>query len=295
MRPVRVIVPYAPGGPVDIFARLAAQKLSEHLAKQFYVENIGGAGGNIGMAQGAKAVPDGYTVLVVPPSLVINPALYGKVPYDPHKHFDPVTVAVTTMGVLAVHSSLPVHTVKDLVAFIKSNRGKHIFASPGTGTVSHLVGEHFRLSNDLDLVHVPFNSAGPALGSTVAGHTTVAFIGVPPAVPQIREGKLRALAVTSNVRSHALPDVPTMAEAGYPDIQADAWLAVIVPAGTPKEIVTLLNRLIVTILALPDIKHRVATLGFEPVASTPEECGAQFRTDGVKWAKVIREAGIKVE
>ena len=159
-------------------------------------------------------MPDGYTVLVVPPSLVINPALYGKVPYDPHKHFDPVTVAVTTMGVLAVHSSLPVHTVKDLVAFIKSNRGKHTFASPGTGTVSHLVGEHFRLSNDLDLVHVPFNSAGPALGSTVAGHTTVAFIGVPPAVPQIREGKLRALAVTSNARSHALPEFPQWRKPG---------------------------------------------------------------------------------
>jgi len=150
-RPVRVIVPYAAGGPVDIFARLLAQKLSEHFAKQFYVEDIAGAGGNIGMAQGAKAAPDGHTMLVVPPSLVINPALYDKVSYDPHKDFDPVTVAGTSISVLAVHPSLPVQTVKDLVAFIKSNPGKYSFASPGTGTVSHLVGEQFRLSLGLIL------------------------------------------------------------------------------------------------------------------------------------------------
>jgi tripartite-type tricarboxylate transporter receptor subunit TctC len=294
-RPVRVIVPYAAGGPLDIFARLAAQKLSEHLAKQFYVENIGGAGGNIGMGQGAKAAPDGYTILVVSPSLVINPILYDKVPYDPYKHFDAVTVAVTAPSILVVHPSLPVHTVKDLVDFIRSHPGKCTFASPGTGTVSHLTGEQFRLSLGLDLVHVPFSSAGPAIGSTIAGHTPIAIVGVAGAVPQIMDGKLRALAVTSQTRLEALRDVPHMAEAGYPELQASPWLAIVVPARTPEDIITLLNREFVKVLALTDIKQRLVMLGFGPVGSTPEECAAQFRTDSVRWAKVIREAGIRAE
>jgi tripartite-type tricarboxylate transporter receptor subunit TctC len=294
-RPVRVIIPYAPGGPTDVFGRLMAQKLSEQLGKQLYVENIGGAGGNVGMGQGAKAAPDGYTILVVAPTIVINPALYDKVPFDPYKDFDPVTLAVTSPDVLSVHPSLPVATVKDLVALIKANPGKYNFASPGTGTPGHLVGEQFRLSLGLDLVHVPFNSAGLAIGSTIAGHTPIAFTTPPPVVPQVKEGKLRALAVASKTRSRALADVPTMAEAGYPDIEGEAWFAVVVPARTPKEIITLLHREIVKLIALPDMKERLAMLGFEPVGNTPEECAAQFKTEIAKWAKVIREAGIKAQ
>jgi tripartite-type tricarboxylate transporter receptor subunit TctC len=292
-RPVRVIVPYAPGGPTDIFGRLAAQSLSEHFGKQFYVENIGGAGGNVGMGQGARATPDGYTILVVPPNIVVNPALYNKVPYDPYKDFDPVSIAVTSSPMLAVHPSLPVHTVSDLVGLIKSSPGKYNFASGGTGTPGHLVGEQFRLSLGLDLVHVPFNSAGLAVGATVAGHTAIAFASVVAAAPQVKEGKLRALAVTSKKRSQALPDTPTMAEAGYPGVEGEGWFAVIVPARTPKEIVALLHGEIVKAIALPGMKERMATLGFEPVGSTPEECAAQFRTESAKWGKVIREAGIK--
>src|SRR5215468_636894 len=294
-RPVRVIVPYAPGGPTDIFARLIAQKLSEHFGKQFYVENIGGAGGNVGMGQGAKAAPDGYTLLVAGTPIVINPTLYERVPFDPYKDFDPVTLAVTSPDVLSVNPSLPVETVKDLVALIKANPGKYNFASPGTGTPAHLVGEQFRLSLGLDLVHVPFNSAGLAIGSTIAGHTPIAFTASPPVVPQVKEGKLRALAVASKMRSRALPDVPTMAEAGYPDIEGEAWFAVIVPARTPKEIITLLHQEVIKLIALPDMKERLATLGFEPVGNTPEECAAQFRTEIAKWAKVIRQAGIKAQ
>jgi tripartite-type tricarboxylate transporter receptor subunit TctC len=218
-----VIVPYAPGGPTDIFGRLIAQSLSEHLGKQFYVENVGGAGGNVGMGQGARAAPDGYTVLVVPPNIVVNPALYNKVPYDPYKDFDAVTIAVTSSPVLTVHPSMPVPTVRDLVSFIKFRPGKYNFASGGTGTPGHLVGEQFRLSLGLDLVHVPFNSAGLAVGATVAGHTAIAFTSVVPAAPQIKEGKLRALAVTSKKRSQALPDMPTMAEAGYPGVEGEGW------------------------------------------------------------------------
>src|SRR5947208_7809951 len=218
----RVIIPYAPGGPTDILARLTAQKLSELLGKQFYVENIGGAGGNLGMAQGARAAADGYTILVVPPNIVVNPAMYDTVSYDPYKDFDPVTIAVASPTVLTVHPSLAVQTVKDLVALIKSSPAKYSFASPGTGTPPHLIGEHFRLLLGLDLVPVPFNSAGLAVGATLAGHTPIAFTSLPPAVPQIKEGKLHALAVTSKMRSHALPEVPSMAEAGYPEVDGEA-------------------------------------------------------------------------
>jgi tripartite-type tricarboxylate transporter receptor subunit TctC len=294
-RPVRVIVPYAPGGPTDVFGRLISQKLSEHFGRQFYVENVGGAGGNIGMGQGARAAPDGYTIVIVGPPIVINPSLYDKVPFDPYKDFDPVTLAVTSPDMLSVNPSLPVQSVKDLVALIKAHPGKYNFASPGTGTPGHLVGELFRLSLGLDLVHIPFNSAGLAIGSTVAGHTPIAFTTPPPVVPQVKEGKLRALAVASKTRLQALPDVPTMAEAGYPDIEGEAWFAVIVPARTPKEIIALLHGEIVKIIALPDMKERMATLGFVPVGSSPEVCAAQLRTEAAKWAKVIREAGIKAQ
>jgi tripartite-type tricarboxylate transporter receptor subunit TctC len=294
-RPVRMIVPYAPGGPTDVFARLIAQKLTENLGRQFFVENIGGAGGNIGMGRGAKADRDGHTVVLVATPLVINPSLYGTVPYDPIKDFDPVTLAVATTTVLAIHPSVTAQTTGDLVAVIRANPGKYTFSSPGTGTPSHLLGELFRLSLKLDLVHVPFNSGGLAIGSTLAGHTPLCFGTPPPALPHLKDGKLRALAVTSKARVPTLPDVPTMAEAGYPDVEGESWFAVAVPAGTPKEIVALLNREIVKIMALPDIKERLATLGFDSIASSPEEFGERIRADFEKWGKVIRAANIKPE
>ena len=233
-RPVRMIVPYAPGGPTDVITRLLAQKLSERQGKQFYVENMGGGGGNIAMGRVARMAPDGYTLLMVNPSYVVNPTLYGKVPYDFEKDFDLVSLAVPTTLVITVHPSVPAHTVKDLVALIKANPGKYSYASPGTGTPGHLVGEMFRLSLGLDLVHVPFNSAGLAVGSAVAGHTPICFASPSPAAQQVHEGKLRGLAVTSKTRSQALPDLPTTAEAGYPDIAGDNWQGLVVPAGTPK-------------------------------------------------------------
>jgi tripartite-type tricarboxylate transporter receptor subunit TctC len=292
-RPVRVIVPYAPGGPTDVFGRLIAQKLSEQLGRQFFVENIGGAGGNIGMGRAARADRDGHTVVMVATPLAINPSLYDTVPFDPIKDFDPVTLAVSTTTVLAVHPSVPAQTTRDLVALIRASPGKYSFASPGTGTPSHLLGELFRLSLKLDLVHVPFNSGGLAIGSTLAGHTLLSFGTPPPALPHLRDGKLRALAVTSKARVPTLPDVSTMAEAGYPDVEGDSWFAVAVPGGTPKEIVALLNREIVKAMALPDVKERLATLGFDSIASSPEEFGARIRTDTEKWGKVIRAANIK--
>jgi tripartite-type tricarboxylate transporter receptor subunit TctC len=294
-RPVRMIVPYAPGGPTDVITRLVAQRLSEHVGKQFFVENVGGGGGNIGMGRGAKSGPDGYTLLVVNPSYVINPTLYDKVPYEFGRDFDPVTLMVATTLVLTVHPSVPAQTVSDLVALIKANPGRYSYASPGTGTPGHLVGEQFRLSLGLDLVHVPFNSAGLAVGASVAGHTPICFASPSPAAQQVVEGRLRGLAVTSKSRSQALPDVPTMAEAGYPHIAGDNWQGVVVPAGTPAEIVTFVHREIVKIIALADVRERLAALGFEPVASTPEEFARRARAEFETWAKVIRASNIKAQ
>ncbi len=294
-RPVRMIVPYAPGGPTDVITRLLAQRLTERLGKQFFVENVGGGGGNIGMGRAAKAAPDGYTLLVVNPSYVINPTLYDKVPYEFEKDFDPVTLAVATTLVLTVHPSVPARTVDELVALIKAHPGKYSYASPGTGTPGHLVGEQFRLSLGLDLVHVPFNSAGLAVGASVAGHTPICFASPSPAAQQVIEGRLRGLAVTSKSRSQALPEVPTMAEAGYPNIAGDNWQAVVVPAGTPRDIVAFLHREIVKIIALPDIQERLAALGFEPVASASEEFARRARAESETWARVIRASNIKAQ
>jgi len=292
--PVRVVVPVAAAGPVDVFARLITHKLSENLGKQFYVENIGGAGGNIGVGQAAKAVPDGYTILIVSNLFVVNPSLYDKVPYDPYKDFDPVTLAAGFTNVITVHPSLPVKTVQELVDFVGANPGKYNYASGGIGTTPHLMAEQMRLSLGLDLVHVPFNSGGLAIGSAVAGHTPISFGGLPPAVPLVREGKLRALAVSGRTRSPALPDVPTLAEAGFPHIKGDAWIGVLVPARTPKEIISLLNHHVVGVIALPEIKERFAALGYQPIASTSEEFAKQIHLEIEKWAAVIRAAQIKV-
>jgi tripartite-type tricarboxylate transporter receptor subunit TctC len=256
-RPVRVVVPYAPGGPTDTITRLLAQKMTEHVGVQFYVENIGGGGGNIAMGRVARMAPDGYTLLMINPSYVVNPTLYGKVPYDLEKDFDLVSLAVLTTLVITVHPSVPAKTLAELVALIRANPGKYSYASPGTGTPGHLVGETFRISLGLDLVHVPFNSAGLAVGSNVAGHTPICFASPSPAAQQVLEGKLRGLAVTSKARSEALPDLPTTAEAGYPDVAGDNWQGIVVPAGTPKPIINFVQREIVRIMALPDIKKRL--------------------------------------
>jgi len=294
-RPVRMIVPFGPGGNADVFGRIIAQKLSERLGEQFYVENVSGAGGNIGVGRAALAAPDGYTILVTPPSYVINPALYDKIPYDARKSFDPVTLAVSTTVVLAVHPSVPSQTLKELIALIKTNPTKYNYATAGVGSPGHMVGEMLRQSLRLDLVHIPYNSAGLAIGSTVAGHTTMCLAAPAPIVPQVNDGKLRALAVAYRTRLQALADVPTMAEAGHPDIEFDNWFGVFVPAGTPGEIIAHLNREIVNSMALPDVKKSLVALGFDPVGSTPEEFAKQIEIELEKWAKVIRAANIKVE
>jgi tripartite-type tricarboxylate transporter receptor subunit TctC len=288
MRPVRIIVTFAPGGTTDIFARPVAQKLSERLGKQFYVENVPGASGNIGTGQAARAAPDGYTVLFAFSSYVVNPTLFAKVPYDPYKDFEPVTLAVAATTVLTVNPSVRARTVRELVDLIRANPGKYNFASPGAGTQAHLAGEEMRQSLGLDLVHVPYNGSGPSTAAVVAGHNPIGFSTIAPVAPHIQAGGLRALAVTSKTRSETLPDVPTMIEAGYPDIEGDSWIGVLVPAKTPKEIVALLHDEIAAIIALPDIKERLTTIGFDPVGSTPGEFGSRIRNEIELWGQVIR-------
>jgi tripartite-type tricarboxylate transporter receptor subunit TctC len=294
-RSVRVIVPFAPGGPTDIFSRLLAQQLSEQMSAQFYVENVPGAGGNIGAGRAAEAAPDGYTLLVNGANFVVNPALYQQVPYDPFKNFDPVTVAVAADVIVTVNPAFPVQSVKELVDLIKANPGKYSYASPGTGTPPHLVGELFRLTLGLDLIHVPFNGGGPAIASAVGGHIPISFGSIAPAVALVKDGKLRALAVASKTRAQVLPDVPTIGEAGYPEIEGESWFAVVVPAGTPKEIITLLYRETTKAVGAPAMQTRLAELGYEAVASTPEEAAARFAAETAKWTKVIRASNIKGE
>jgi tripartite-type tricarboxylate transporter receptor subunit TctC len=293
--PVRVIVPFAPGGPNGLAARLIAQNLSERLGKPFHVENIGGGGGNIGMAQAARSAPDGHTILVAAPNLIANPILFDRVPYDPERDFQPVTVAVTAPTILTVHPSIPAQTIAELVALIRATPGRYSYASPGVGTPPHLLGELFRLSLQLDLVHVPFASGGLAITSAVGGHTPISFGALPPAVPHVRDGRLRALAITGRRRSDALPEVPTAGEAGFPDIAADIWTAVLVPAGTSAGIVALLHREIAALLALPDVTARLRPLGYEAVALPPSESAAEIRREAAKWAALIREAGIRAQ
>jgi tripartite-type tricarboxylate transporter receptor subunit TctC len=292
-RPVRVIVTYSPGGQTDVAARLVAGKVGEQLGRQFYVENIVGGAGNAGMGQAARAAPDGYTMLAAFSSYVINPALFARIPYDPIRDFDPVSLAVTSTVVFVVNNDLPVSNIQELVALLRANPGKYSYASAGTGTSGHLAGEQFRLAAAPDLVHVPFGGGAPAMASVVAGHTPIG-IGAPTAATAlINDGKLRPLAVTSKVRTPTLPGVPTLAESGYPDIEGDSFVGFVVPAGTPKDIIALLNREIVASLASPEMKDRQAALGNDIVASTPEEFGQRIKVELALWAKVIRAANIR--
>jgi tripartite-type tricarboxylate transporter receptor subunit TctC len=293
-RPVRVIVPFAPGGVTDVTARLVAGKLSEQVGKQFYVENVVGGSGNIGMGQAAKAAPDGYTVLTAFSSYVINPSLFARVPYDPVNDFDPVALAVTSTTVLVVNPSLQATNVEELIALVRTNPGKFNYASAGTGTTSHLVGEQFRLLLGLDMVHVPFGGGAPSMASVMAGHTPIGLGAPAVAVELVRDGRLRALAVTSKTRALTLPDVATMTEAGYPDIEGDSFVGFVVPAGTPKDVIAFLNREIAKGMATPDMKERQATLGNDPAAGTPEEFGARIKNEVAIWGRVIKAANIKI-
>ncbi len=295
-RPVRVIVAAAPGGPADVIGRSVAQKLSERLGQQFYVENVPAGAGNVAVGMVAKAAPDGYTLLSPTSAVVINPSLYASLPYDTLKDFAPITLVAASPHVLTVNPDLPVHSVQELVALVRANPGKYSYASPGTGTTGQLAGELFKLSLGLDLIHVPFNGAAPGVLSTIGGHTPIMFSALPSAAASIKDGKLRALAVTSGRRDPQFPDVPTLAEAGVPDQESQFIACVLAPAGTPKPVVDTLYREIARMIVLPDVQQRLAAIGFTPVVNTPEEFAVELKTEVARWAKVIRDAKIpKIE
>ena len=293
--PVKIIVPFAPGGPTDAMARILAQKLTEDLGQPFVVENRAGAGGNIGMGMAAKAAADGYTLLMVSSSFVVNPGLYSKVPYDAYKDFAPITLAAASPNLIVVHPSVPAKTIQELVALVKASPGKFSYAQPGIGTTPHLSGELFRLAFGLDIVSAPFSGAGPAITSVLAGHTPVAVTALPPAMAHVKAGTLRALAVTGAKRSPELPDVPTMAESGISGQEAETMQGLLAPAGTPREIVDRLQREIAKIVALPDIKEKLAAMGFDPIANTPEQFAAYIDAEITRWGKVVRDANLKVD
>ena len=294
-KPVRVVVGFNAGGPTDAIARIVSDKLSASLGKQFYVVNQPGAGGNIASGMVATAPGDGYTLMAISTGFVVNPSLFAKVPYDPVKDFAPITIVAVSPNVISVTPSVPVKNIKELIELIKANPGKYSFASPGAGSTPHLSGEIFRVTYGLDLPTVQFTGAGPSIQSTVGGHTPVAFSALPSAAAQIKDGLLRALAVTAEKRSATLPDVPTMAESGYPGQEAYTMTGLLAPAATPKEIVALLHREIVKIVALPDVKQRLDDLGFEVLANTPDEAAVRIKSEMEKWGKVIRDAKLKVE
>jgi tripartite-type tricarboxylate transporter receptor subunit TctC len=294
-KPVHVVVGFTAGGPTDVIARIVSQKLSEALAQQFYIENIPGAGSNIASGIVAKAAPDGYTLLVISTGFLVNPSLYAKVPYDAVRDFAPITLVAASPNVVSVNPAVPAKTIQELIALIRANPGKYSYAGPGIGSTPHLSAELFRIRFGLDLVHVPFAGAAPAVGAVIAGHVPIVFSALPPAVAAIKEGQLRALAVTAARRAAALPDVPTMAEAGIADQEADTLTGILAPAGTPESIIRKLNSEIKRAVEQPDVRDKLTVLGFEPVLNTPEEFSARIQTEMAKWEKVVHDAHIKIE
>ena len=292
-RPVRVIVPVTAGGPVDVITRTIVQQLIERWGGQFHVENLPTGAGNMATAAAAKALPDGHTVMTVTTALVINPSLYANLSYDPVRDFAPITLIGASPHVLVAHPALPAANVRELVALVKAGPGKYSYASPGTGQSGQLAGEMFRLESGLDLAHVPFNGATPAITSTIAGHTQIAFMSLAAAAGSIKGGSLRALAVTSAQRSGVFPDIPTMAEAGIPDQESSFWQGMVFPAATPKDITDRWHRDIVEVVASPEMRKRLAAMSFEPVTSSPQEFSALIRSEIQKWRNVIDGANIK--
>jgi tripartite-type tricarboxylate transporter receptor subunit TctC len=290
--PVKIIAPFAAGGPSDLIGRLLADKLSKTLGQQFYVEDHAGAGGNIGMTMAARSPADGYTILVASSSFSVNPSLYAGNPYDPFKDFAPVTLAVDSPNVLMVHPSMPVKTVKELIALVAANPGKYAIAQSGLGTTPMLAAELFKLSFKLDATSVPYNGGAPAVQAVLSNQTPIGFATLPPAYPQIASGSIRALAVTSAKRSPALPDVPTMLEAGVKGQESETMQGVLVPTGTPPAVIALLNQEIVKAMQLPDVKEKCAQVGLEVVADTPAEFAGYIKREVDKWHKVITDAKI---
>jgi len=293
-KPLRFILPFPPGGPTDILGRLIGERLASSLGQPVIVENRGGAGGNVGAEAAAKSAPDGYTLVLVAPSLAISPSLYSKLNYDPIRDFAPVSLVATVPNVIVTQPTLAA-TLQELIALAKAKPGGMNFGSGGSGTSNHLAGELFNIVTGTKLVHVPYKGVNLAMNDVLAGAIHLVVIGVPAAGPHIKSGRLRALAVIAPQRLPALPEVPTVAEAGLPDFDVTTWYGVLAPAGTPRPVVARLNGELVKILYSADMKDKLNALGTDPVTSTPEEFAAYLRQETVKWADVVRKAGLKAD
>jgi tripartite-type tricarboxylate transporter receptor subunit TctC len=291
-KPVRVIVPYPAGGPTDVIGRLVAQHLTEALGQQFYVDNVAGGGGIIGFTTAARAPGDGYTILITTNDIAVAPATTKNLQYDPVKSFAPISIVASTPTVVVVHPSIPAKDLKELVALIKADPTKYNYASMSVGFGQLSSIRLFKLGLGLDIPRVPFSGAAPMMTSILGNQTPIAVIGLPPTAPHIKTGKMRALAVSR--RSAAFPDVPTFAEMGYPNQEADLMIGSVAPAGTPKAIIDLLQREIAKAVVKPDVKLRLDALGFTGVASTPEAFSAQIKSDAETWPKVIKDADVKI-
>lgn len=293
-RPMRLIVPFAAGGPTDTISRVIAMKLTEGTGQQVVVDNRAGAGGNIGMGLAASAPPDGYTMLVVSSSFVVNPVLYKKIPYDPYKSFAPISNVAASPNVFTVHPTVAAKNMKDLLKLVSADPKKYSVATPGIGTTPDLSAQLLKLTTKLDYVTVPFGGAGPAVGAVVGNQVQIGCTALPPTTPHIQAGRLRAIAVTSAKRSSAIPEVPTMAEVGFKGQEADTLQGLLVPAGTPKAVVDTLYGQVQKMLAQKDVRDRIEGLGFAINGSSPAEFNAQIRVEIEKWGKVVKAAGIKV-
>jgi tripartite-type tricarboxylate transporter receptor subunit TctC len=295
-KPITLIVPYAAGGGNDVMARAAADKMSKTLGQQIVIENRGGAGGSIATRQIAKAEPDGYTLgLGGTGTLAINPTLYGNVGYDPRKDFTPVGLIATSALVVCVHSSLPVRSIADLIELAKKDPGKLNYASAGTGSGIHLASEYFATVAGIKLTHIPYKGSGPALTDLVGGHVAMYFSSLPPAVGLLKEGKVRALAVTSAKRSPIFPDLPTVAEAALPGYEAVLHYGIVAPAGTPRPIIEKLSAALRAAVMSEELKERLAKDGAEPLPSTPEEYAADIDREESKWSTIVKKSGAKAE
>jgi len=296
VKPVRVITPFTAGSAIDTLARVVGQKLGDTWGQQVVIDNRIGANGIIGTEAAAKAPPDGYTVYLGNIStLAVNPHLYLKLPYDALRDFAPVTLAATIPVVLVVHPSLPVKSVRELIALAKAHPGQLNYASGGTGSAQHLPMEMLRVETGINIVHVPYKGLGPAFSDVLGGQVPMMFTGVSNVVPYMKTGRLRVLAIGSPKRSATLPDVPTVAEAGVPGFDFDSWTGYLVPVGTPRELIVKLHADITRTLAASEVRDKLVTLGFDLVGGTPEAFATLIRNDIARFGKLIKAAGIKAE
>ena len=293
-KPVRIVVPFAAGGVADLLPRIVGEKLAQKWGQPVIVENKVGAAGNIGMAEGARAAPDGYTLLLAPAgNLTVNPKLFPNLPFDTQRDLTPVTLLAQSPNVLVVHPSVPAKTVRELVAYAKASPGKLNFASPGEGSGAHLAGELLNLEAGIKAVHVPYKGIAPAVNDLLGGQVQVMFAGISTVIQHVKSGKLVALAIASAKRNPQLPEVPTVAESGIPGFDVTSWYGIVVRAGTPPAIVQKVQRDMTEALQSPDVKEKLAALGLEAVGNSPAEFDALIRAETKKWGDIVEKAGIK--